>query len=134
MVQDYEASPAGSTVLEIPARGTAAAPSFCVSCRGTTEISAAGLFDTRFGIPGTASARRCRVCGLEQIYPVPAPAQLKHLYERFYNFGGERGTVYTALREWFFSSALYRSLDSDRRRYFLSHPAGPRASARHRLQ
>jgi SAM-dependent methyltransferase len=38
------------------------------------------------------------------------------LYESYYNFGGERGTSYTRLREWFFSSWLYRAwivLDGD---------------------
>lgn len=80
----------------------------CIVCRGITEISGSGLVDTRFGIAGRAEARRCLVCGLEQLFPVPAPAELKDLYERFYNFGGERGTLYTTLRERFFSSSLYR--------------------------
>jgi SAM-dependent methyltransferase len=82
--------------------------SHCIVCHGVTEMSLDRLFDTRFGIPGSFEARRCRHCGLEQIFPLPGPDHLKDLYERFYNFGGERGTVYTALREWFFSSPLYR--------------------------
>jgi SAM-dependent methyltransferase len=53
---------------------------------------------------------------LEQIFPVPTPAELGRLYESYYNFGGERGTSYTRLREWFFSSWFYRMwifLDGD---------------------
>jgi SAM-dependent methyltransferase len=90
--------------------------SLCSLCHGLCQISARGLFDTRFGIEGTVEARRCRGCGWEQIFPSPTPAQLKELYERFYNFGGEQGTLYTTLREWFFSSPLYRAwirLDED---------------------
>jgi SAM-dependent methyltransferase len=85
-----------------------AGPPRCMACAGLTEISASALFDTRFGIEGNFEVRCCLRCGLEQLFPLPAPAQLKSLYERYYNFSGERGTVYTTLREWFFSSFLYR--------------------------
>lgn len=88
----------------------------CLLCRGSLEKCVGELFDTRFGIPGTYEAWRCLRCGLEQIYPVPTPAELSRLYESYYNFGGERGTPYTRLREWFFSSWLYRAwifLDGD---------------------
>ncbi|MFZ0418044.1 MAG: class I SAM-dependent methyltransferase [Candidatus Sulfotelmatobacter sp.] len=99
-----------------PVLQTMAAPARCRTCQGVAEASVNRLFDTRFGIPGSFEVQRCRQCGLEQIFPVPTPAQLKELYERFYNFGGERGTVYTTLREWFFDSPLYRlwiRLDED---------------------
>jgi len=95
----------------IPAAETRSAivePSDCMLCRELTETSIAGLFDTRFGIEGSFEVRRCRRCGLEQLSSVPSPAELKNLYERYYNFFGERGTIYTALRDWFFSSPLYR--------------------------
>jgi SAM-dependent methyltransferase len=88
----------------------------CLVCAGLTESSVSGLFDTRFGIAGNFEIRRCAHCGLEQLFPLAAPAQLKSLYERYYNFSGERGTLYTRLREWFFSSSLYRlwiRLDGD---------------------
>jgi len=88
----------------------------CIVCAGLTATSIERLFDTRFGIEGTFEARRCMQCGLEQLFPVPAPAELKDLYERYYNFSGERGTAYTTLRDWFFSSPLYRlwiRLDED---------------------
>src|SRR6266446_4378563 len=80
----------------------------CVLCAGLTETSISGLFDTRFGIDGTFEVRRCVRCGMEQLSPIPAPAELKNLYERYYNFCGERNTVYTSMRGWFFSSFLYR--------------------------
>src|SRR5271155_2303089 len=103
----------------VSAQGTvdvAVASSRCVVCEERTEVSVEGLFDTRFGIAGSFEVRRCLQCGLEQLFPIPAPAELKDLYERYYNFSGERGTVYTTLREWFFSSFLYRlwiHLDGD---------------------
>ncbi len=92
----------------LPARATVSAAAVCAVCHGLCRTSASGLFDTRFGIEGRVEARKCRECGWEQIFPAPTPAQLKQLYQRFYNFGGEQGTLYTTLREWFFSSALYR--------------------------
>lgn len=88
----------------------------CALCSGPTKSAVGGLFDTRFGIAGSYEVRRCRQCGLEQLSPLPTQAELKDLYERFYNFSGERGTAYTKLREWFFSSPLYRlwiCLDED---------------------
>jgi 2-polyprenyl-3-methyl-5-hydroxy-6-metoxy-1,4-benzoquinol methylase len=90
--------------------------SACLLCFGPLEKSVGELFDTRFGIQGTYEVWRCLDCGLEQIFPIPSPAQLSRLYETYYNFGGERGTSYTRLREWFFSSWVYRAwifLDGD---------------------
>ena len=55
-------------------------------------------------------------CGIEQTCPVPTPEELKNLYETFYNFGGEKGTIYTRLRARFFSSVFYRfwlAIDGD---------------------
>jgi SAM-dependent methyltransferase len=104
---------------EVSARGAASLSkeqARCVVCAGLPETSVNGLFDTRFGIEGNFEVRRCLGCGMEQLFPVPAPAELKSLYERYYNFSGERDTVYTTLREWFFSSVLYRlwiRLDED---------------------
>jgi SAM-dependent methyltransferase len=88
----------------------------CVVCAGLTSASIEGLFDTRFGIEGSFEVRRCLECGLEQLFPIPAPAELKNLYERYYNFSGVRATLYATLRDWFFSSVLYRlwiRLDGD---------------------
>lgn len=88
----------------------------CISCGGALAECISNLFDTRLGIEGNYEVRRCLHCGLEQMFPIPTPAELKSLYESHYNFSGERGTLYTNLREWFFSSLLYRlwiRLDGD---------------------
>ena len=90
--------------------------STCVACANSLETCASGLFDTRFGIPREGEVRRCPQCGLEQLFPIPAAGDLKDLYERYYNFGGEHDTLYTRLRDWFFTSPLHRlwaSLDGD---------------------
>jgi SAM-dependent methyltransferase len=99
-----------------PAASNAHEGATCLLCEGALKKSVGELFDTRFGIDGTYEVWRCLHCDLEQIFPVPTRAELGRLYESYYNFGGERGTAYTRLREWFFSSWLYRmwiSLDGD---------------------
>jgi 2-polyprenyl-3-methyl-5-hydroxy-6-metoxy-1,4-benzoquinol methylase len=91
-------------------------PGICIVCRGPLVQHVNSVYDTRFGIDGIYEVWRCGWCQLEQMFPVPAPAQLKSLYESHYNFGGEKGTLYTSLRESFFSSFLYRlwiRLDGD---------------------
>jgi SAM-dependent methyltransferase len=80
----------------------------CILCGGPLERQASELFDTRFGLVGRYEARRCLHCSLEQIFPVPAPARLKSIYESHYNFGGEKNTLYTRLRERFLFSFLNR--------------------------
>ncbi len=88
----------------------------CLLCGSSLKRILSGLTDTRFGTPGSYEIRRCGQCGLEQTWPVPSLAELKQLYEAQYNFGGETGTRYTRLREWFFGSFLYRlwtRLDGD---------------------
>jgi SAM-dependent methyltransferase len=81
----------------------------CIVCHGPLNQSVVKTFDTRFGIEGNYDVLRCGLCQLEQIYPVPTPTELNSLYESHYNFGGEKDTTYTRLREWFFSSLLYRA-------------------------
>src|ERR1700730_11947562 len=81
----------------------------CIVCQGSLAEKAVDAFDTRFGIDGKYEVWRCSQCQLEQIYPVPSSADLKNRYESHYNFGGEKDTAYTRLREWFFSSFLYRA-------------------------
>jgi 2-polyprenyl-3-methyl-5-hydroxy-6-metoxy-1,4-benzoquinol methylase len=80
----------------------------CLLCRGPLEECASGLFDTRFGIEGRYEVRRCVRCTLEQLFPLPSPAELKDFYESHYNFGGEGNTLYTRLRERFLFSFFYR--------------------------
>ena len=88
----------------------------CLLCGSSLERILSGLTDTRFGTPGSYEVRKCGSCSLEQTWPVPSLADLKKLYESEYNFGGETGTLYTWLREWFLMSFLYRlwiRLDGD---------------------
>jgi SAM-dependent methyltransferase len=88
----------------------------CIVCGGETNDVLPQVMDTRFGVPGEYGICRCSACGLEQTLPRPNPDDLKQLYETYYNFGGERGTTYTRLREWFFASWLYSiwlTLDGD---------------------
>lgn len=80
----------------------------CLICGNQAEIAQTGLFDTRFGIRASYSIARCAACGLEQTTPLPSPEEIKSLYETYYNFGGESGTLYTRLRGLFLSSLLYR--------------------------
>lgn len=79
-----------------------------------TELQ--NVFDTRFGIEKVWDIGRCTNCGIEQTIPLPSPGELKKLYEEYYNFGGEKGTIYTRLRACFFSSVFYRvwlAIDGD---------------------
>jgi 2-polyprenyl-3-methyl-5-hydroxy-6-metoxy-1,4-benzoquinol methylase len=80
----------------------------CLLCGRERRPVLTGLYDHRFGAPGAYDIVRCQVCGLEQTWPRPAEAELKELYERYYNYGGEEGTAYTAMRERFMASGLYR--------------------------
>ncbi len=80
----------------------------CLLCGGTATVLLPGVTDTRFGIAGSYDVLRCTACGLEQTYPIPLPGELKALYEKHYNFGGERDTAYTRIREWFHFSPVYR--------------------------
>jgi SAM-dependent methyltransferase len=95
---------------------TANASGSCVLCGDRLSVVLPDVSDNRFGVPGAYSVCQCSGCGLEQTDPRPSPDELKRLYETYYNFGGERGTSYTELREKFFASPLYRiwlTLDGD---------------------
>ena len=108
--------PSSAGILTAQTEEVAAPESRCIVCAGPLDESVGQLFDTRFGIDGSYEARRCSGCGLEQLFPVPTAAETKQLYESYYNFGGEKGTLYTGLRKWFFSSFLFRlwvQLDGD---------------------
>ncbi len=88
----------------------------CLLCGRATLVTLADVRDTRFGIEGRWSIRRCRRCGLEQTDPVPTLDELIDLYERHYNYAGERDTSYTRLRDWFLMSPFYQlmlKLDGD---------------------
>ena len=80
----------------------------CIACDSILSIELKDVFDTRFGIKDKYEIGRCPICGTEQILPLPSIMDLKDLYETYYNFGSEKGTIYTGFREYFFSSVLYR--------------------------
>ena len=80
----------------------------CIACGARIAIELQDVFDTRFGIKDKYEIGRCVICGTEQILPLPSFKDLKELYETYYNFGAEKGTIYTGFREYFFSSVLYR--------------------------
>jgi len=80
----------------------------CLICGQTCRPVLAGLFDDRFGAPGTFAIWRCGHCGLEQTWPRPSAGELKGLYERFYNAGVKPDSAYGGLREAFLTSGLYR--------------------------
>ncbi len=88
----------------------------CVLCNGELDVVLGGVRDVRFGVAGEYPIVRYRNCGLEQTAPRPTGGELRALYERHYNFGGEADTAYTGLRERLFGSWLYRlwlAIDGD---------------------
>jgi len=80
----------------------------CMFCGSKILTELLNVTDTRFGIEKLWNICRCTECGIEQTIPLPFPVELRELYEKYYNFGGEKGTTYTRLREKFLSSSLYR--------------------------
>ena len=80
----------------------------CVTCEGILFPVLNQIYDTRFGIGKEYSIWKCSQCQLEQTRPIPTQSELNDLYENFYNFGGEKNTRYTSLRQQFFNSFAYR--------------------------
>jgi 2-polyprenyl-3-methyl-5-hydroxy-6-metoxy-1,4-benzoquinol methylase len=88
----------------------------CSACGSRLKPQIQNIFDTRFGIENIWQICRCVDCGINQTVPLPLAEDLKYLYETYYNFGGEKETTYTRLRECFFSSVFYRfwlAIDGD---------------------
>lgn len=56
----------------------------CKICQSPTEILLEGLFDDRYGYPGTYAVRRCRQCGFGQLDPEPSEADLQAIYTSHY--------------------------------------------------
>lgn len=83
-------------------------PPRCLICGQSCRPVLTGLWDDRYGAPGTYDVVQCRSCGLEQTWPQPRESELAALYEKFYNRGGGGETVYTKIRERFLLSSLYR--------------------------
>jgi SAM-dependent methyltransferase len=80
----------------------------CGICGQRCRLLLDGLGDDRFGAPGAYAILQCTNCGLEQTWPRPSEAELKGLYERFYNAGVKPDSGYGGLRERFLASGLYR--------------------------
>jgi SAM-dependent methyltransferase len=80
----------------------------CGICGQACRVLLEGMYDDRFGAPGTFAIVKCSHCGLEQTRPRPSEGDLKELYERFYNAGVKSGSAYRGLRERFLASGLYR--------------------------
>jgi hypothetical protein len=88
----------------------------CITCDTKVTAELQNVFDTRFGIEKAWDICRCMVCGTKQTIPIPLSDELKRLYETYFNFGGEKETIYTRFRRLFFSSKLYRfwlAIDGD---------------------
>jgi SAM-dependent methyltransferase len=88
----------------------------CLLCGERPEEVLGGITDNRLGSPGSYAIWRCVDCGFEQTYPLPTQAELTELYTTHYNFGGQRDSLYTRLREWFlfsFANRLWVRLDGD---------------------
>ena len=81
----------------------------CFLCGHSINEELHGLTDNRFGSGGVYCIAKCYYCGLLQTIPRPDAEKLKQLYETFYNFGGEKKTIYTRFRDVFLSSFIYRS-------------------------
>lgn len=89
---------------------TSRTPAICLNCNSSVQLISRPLFDTRFGIAMPYRIARCSSCGLEQTVPLPSGAELKILYETYYNFGGEQGeadSFYVQLRKKFQDSWLW---------------------------
>jgi SAM-dependent methyltransferase len=91
-----------------PAPVESATGNGCLLCGGSLNVVLTGVIDNRLGVPGSYEICQCVRCGFEQTSPLPSQAQLKDLYEKYYNFGGESGTFYTRWRDRFLFSFLYR--------------------------
>lgn len=88
----------------------------CFVCGGPLEVVLDPVYDTRFGAESAYLIAECRACHMTQTLPRPTPEELGKLYARFYNFGGERDTAYTRLRQKFLNSwaySLFLKLDGD---------------------
>ncbi|OGW27877.1 MAG: hypothetical protein A2X56_03185 [Nitrospirae bacterium GWC2_57_13] len=81
----------------------------CIAC-GESLIRKQNfiVFDTRFGLASIYGIISCAYCTLEFTNPAPSEVELDHLYKTYYNYSGEKGTIYVHLRHKFLLSALYR--------------------------
>lgn len=88
----------------------------CIICSNKLSIFKKDIYDTKFGIGGHFDIGCCNSCGLVQLKNHPSKHELKALYEKYYNFGGNRKGLYSKISEVFFTSYLYRlwiAIDGD---------------------
>jgi len=90
--------------------------STCLCCDGTLFPFLEAVIDTRFGVEGNFAIYKCNHCGLVQLNPCPSDSELKSLYEKYYNFGGSKKSLYAKLRRTLLESVFYRlwmAIDGD---------------------
>lgn len=88
----------------------------CLACGGQTATTLDGVFDVKFGVPGTFRISRCCRCGIEQTLPRLSPEELFATYERYYNFRNDDVDGYLRRRSTLIKSGIYRlwvRLDGD---------------------
>ncbi len=88
----------------------------CLYCHRDSIHFYNNVYDTRFGINKNYDLVYCSLCDIIYVLPQPSLLELKNLYENLYNFGGEKETKYTRMREILLSSRLYKlwlALDGD---------------------
>lgn len=74
------------------------------------------VFDTRFGIDEEYEILQCQSCDFVFTNMLLSSDELKYFYEAYYNFGGEKDTLYSKIREIFLTSWLYKfwmAIDGD---------------------
>jgi SAM-dependent methyltransferase len=100
----FEMTSSSLNAPKTPTQATA-----CLACGHPLPTPTLDYFDTRFGHDDSYGIAACPGCGLEQTLPRPDAPALVRLYETYYNFGGESGTLYARARELFLNSFLYRA-------------------------
>lgn len=80
----------------------------CLTCYSSMVASLDNVYDTRFGIENSYIIGKCEKCGIEQTIPALVSEELKILYEKYYDYGGDKGTSYIDFRERFLLSSLYQ--------------------------
>ena len=82
---------------------------YCPVCSGPITPFKKGIYDTRFGVAGQFEFNHCSCCDIAIMGHMPARANLKELYETYYNHGNlGRKKRYERLKMWFLKSVLYK--------------------------
>jgi len=102
---DSSQSTANCSFVEEKSRGKVMQD--CLFCKEKLSKYRKGIYDTRFGVGGSFDIYKCNACGLVQLCFYPMISDFKDLYETYYNFGGNKKSLYTKFRTAFFNSPLY---------------------------